>query len=74
MKHLLYCLSIFLSTYINAQDPHIISKTNLTGVKIYQNGAYVSRNAAVYRCPADYALSSIQRQAGWSHRNRSYSG
>lgn len=36
-------------------------------------GAYVSRNAAVYRCPADYTLSSIQRQAGWSHRNRSYS-
>jgi prepilin-type processing-associated H-X9-DG protein len=36
-------------------------------------GSYVSRNAAVYRCPADYTLSSIQRQAGWSHRNRSYS-
>lgn len=36
-------------------------------------GTYVSRNAAVYRCPADRTLSSIQRQAGWSHRNRSYS-
>jgi prepilin-type N-terminal cleavage/methylation domain-containing protein/prepilin-type processing-associated H-X9-DG protein len=36
-------------------------------------GAYVSGNAAIYRCPADQALSSIQAAAGWDHRVRSYS-
>ncbi len=36
-------------------------------------GAYVSRNAAVYRCPSDHVLSQLQRTAGWSRRVRSYS-
>ena len=36
-------------------------------------GAYVSGSTAVYRCPADHALSSIQAAAGWDHRLRSYS-
>lgn len=36
-------------------------------------GAYLSKNVEVYRCPADRVLSDIQRQAGWSMRNRSYS-
>jgi prepilin-type N-terminal cleavage/methylation domain-containing protein/prepilin-type processing-associated H-X9-DG protein len=35
-------------------------------------GIYVNRNATIYRCPSDRALSSIQRANGWSHRNRSY--
>lgn len=36
-------------------------------------GAYVGGNAAVFRCPSDQALSSIQRSAGWPARIRSYS-
>jgi len=36
-------------------------------------GRYVAGNASVYRCPADRALSSLQRDAGWSGRARSYS-
>src|SRR5262249_17173384 len=36
-------------------------------------GSYVNRNASVYRCPADRALSSEQRQAGWPHRNGVFS-
>lgn len=34
---------------------------------------YVNRSASIYRCPSDRALSSIQRQAGWTGRVRSYS-
>lgn len=36
-------------------------------------GPYTAANAAIYRCPADRALSSLQRAAGWDHRVRSYS-
>jgi len=36
-------------------------------------GPYISGNAALYRCPADRTLSSLQREAGWTHRVRSYS-
>jgi len=36
-------------------------------------GRYVAGNASVYRCPADRTLSSLQRDAGWSGRARSYS-
>ena len=36
-------------------------------------GLYASRNVGLYRCPADHVLSSIQRNAGWSGRVRSYS-
>ncbi|HVU27719.1 MAG TPA: DUF1559 domain-containing protein [Verrucomicrobiae bacterium] len=36
-------------------------------------GVYVSRAFNAYRCPSDHALSSIQRQAGWTARVRSYS-
>ena len=36
-------------------------------------GQYVNRNTAIYHCPGDRALSSIQREAGWTTRNRSYS-
>ena len=34
---------------------------------------YLGREPRVYRCPADNALSDIQRRAGWSQRVRSYS-
>jgi type II secretory pathway pseudopilin PulG len=36
-------------------------------------GTYVSQVASVYHCPADTALTSSQRAAGWSMRVRSYS-
>ena len=36
-------------------------------------GPYVAQVATVYHCPADKALSGLQRAAGWSMRARSYS-
>lgn len=36
-------------------------------------GAYLGRSARVFRCPADHALSQLQRGAGWSERSRSIS-
>lgn len=36
-------------------------------------GPYVSKSAQIYRCPSDRVLSGVQRDAGWSHRVRSYS-
>jgi prepilin-type processing-associated H-X9-DG protein len=36
-------------------------------------GPYVGRVTGAYHCPSDNVLSSIQRQAGWQHRVRSYS-
>ena len=36
-------------------------------------GPYVSGNADVFRCPADRALSTLQRATGWTRRTRSYS-
>jgi hypothetical protein len=38
-----------------------------------QLGALVGGNAAVFRCPADNVVSSLQQAAGWAARNRSYS-
>ncbi len=36
-------------------------------------GSYVSRNAAVYRCPSDSVVSDVQAAAGWTSRVRSLS-
>jgi prepilin-type processing-associated H-X9-DG protein len=36
-------------------------------------GSYVGRSARVFRCPADDAVSAIQRAAGWSERSRTHS-
>ena len=36
-------------------------------------GPYTSRNAAIYRCPVDNAVSDLQAQQGWPHRVRSVS-
>jgi prepilin-type N-terminal cleavage/methylation domain-containing protein/prepilin-type processing-associated H-X9-DG protein len=46
--------------------------TNIATITGASLGAY-SGNPAIYSCPADYALSSIQIGAGWSKRIRSYS-
>lgn len=35
--------------------------------------AYCYNNPRVYRCPSDFALSDVQRAAGWTERVRSYS-
>lgn len=34
---------------------------------------FLANVAATYRCPADNVLSSVQQQAGWQYRVRSYS-
>jgi len=47
--------------------------TNVTFVTKGNFAAYANRTAAIYRCPADRALSEIQKQAGWTARVRSYS-
>ena len=36
-------------------------------------GPYVNGVVSTYHCPSDHALSTVQRQAGWSQRVRSYS-
>lgn len=36
-------------------------------------GSFVGGNMAVYRCPSDQALSSVQKESGWTARIRSYS-
>jgi prepilin-type processing-associated H-X9-DG protein len=36
-------------------------------------GPYVAVNPKVFRCPSDNVLSRVQRQAGWTHRTRTYS-
>jgi prepilin-type N-terminal cleavage/methylation domain-containing protein/prepilin-type processing-associated H-X9-DG protein len=51
-------------------DPDNTNLTLNTGASL---GAYVNQNTRVFKCPADYVLSSIQRGAGWSERSRSIS-
>jgi len=36
-------------------------------------GPYLAQSSAVFHCPADTALSAIQRTLGWQNRVRSYS-
>jgi len=47
--------------------------TNLTLVKQSLLSPYLSGNLNVYKCPADYYLSTSQRALGWSGRARSLS-
>ena len=47
--------------------------TNLATLTKASLGSFVGGNTAVYHCPSDQALSSVQRAAGWSARIRSYS-
>jgi hypothetical protein len=47
--------------------------TNLAFVSSSLLGPYASLSTPVYKCPADRALSDIQRSAGWSERVRSVS-
>lgn len=36
-------------------------------------GRYLGKNPRLFKCPSDRAVSSLQRQAGWTERSRSYS-
>jgi prepilin-type N-terminal cleavage/methylation domain-containing protein len=47
--------------------------TNFADLTQASLGAYNGHSTAAYHCPADSALSSIQRSAGWQNRVRSYS-
>ncbi|HEX3718984.1 MAG TPA: type II secretion system protein [Verrucomicrobiae bacterium] len=47
--------------------------TNLANLTEAALGPYVAKASKVYRCPSDWALSSVQRATGWSSRARSYS-
>jgi prepilin-type N-terminal cleavage/methylation domain-containing protein/prepilin-type processing-associated H-X9-DG protein len=47
--------------------------TNLADLTDAALGSYVSKAASIYRCPSDFALSALQRSAGWANRARSYS-
>jgi prepilin-type N-terminal cleavage/methylation domain-containing protein/prepilin-type processing-associated H-X9-DG protein len=51
-------------------DPDNTNTATLTEASL---GPYASRVTAIYHCPADRVLSSVQRNAGWSQRVRSYS-
>ncbi len=47
--------------------------TNTAGLTEASLGPYANKSALIYRCPSDRVLSQVQRDAGWSHRVRSYS-
>ncbi len=47
--------------------------TNLATLTKASLGSFVGGNTAIYHCPSDTALSSVQREAGWTARIRSYS-
>jgi len=47
--------------------------TNATTITQASLGIYAQRDSAIYHCPSDRALSSLQRAAGWTARVRSYS-
>ena len=46
--------------------------TNRATITQASLGPFAGGNTAIYRCPSDQALSSIQMQAGWTARIRSY--
>jgi prepilin-type N-terminal cleavage/methylation domain-containing protein/prepilin-type processing-associated H-X9-DG protein len=49
--------------------PLVIDTTGITAVPFYRYTA----SLAIYKCPADYYISPLQRAAGWTARPRSYS-
>ena len=46
--------------------------TNADTITSASLGAYLSRNLGVFRCPADWSMSTVQTADGWDHRIRSY--
>jgi prepilin-type N-terminal cleavage/methylation domain-containing protein/prepilin-type processing-associated H-X9-DG protein len=51
-------------------SPDNTNRTFITEAKLAN---YTAKSAQIYKCPADHALSQIQRRAGWDKRNRSVS-
>jgi len=47
--------------------------TNLATIRQAALAAYLSGSPAVFRCPSDHVLSTVQSAAGWEGRIRSYS-
>jgi prepilin-type N-terminal cleavage/methylation domain-containing protein len=47
--------------------------TNAALLRLGLLGSYMGGSVGAYKCPADQFLSSIQHQAGWTARLRSYS-
>ncbi len=47
--------------------------TNAAALLATGLGPYTGNSASIYRCPSDYTVSQIQRNAGWEARVRSYS-
>lgn len=45
--------------------------TNLAFVNVSLLSPYTSYSASIFHCPADHALSDVQKSAGWDHRVRS---
>jgi prepilin-type N-terminal cleavage/methylation domain-containing protein/prepilin-type processing-associated H-X9-DG protein len=61
--------------WVNNIENWELDSDNTNSAKVVASGLgpYVSGPAAVYRCPSDYVISSLQQQAGWNSRVRSYS-
>jgi prepilin-type N-terminal cleavage/methylation domain-containing protein/prepilin-type processing-associated H-X9-DG protein len=47
--------------------------TNIAFITEAKLSPYTAKSAGIYKCPADKALSAVQRARGWSHRVRSLS-
>lgn len=62
------------ANWVNNVEDWELSPDNTNAAKLLSSGlgSYIQA-ASTYRCPADYVLDSIQKQAGWSSRVRSYS-
>ncbi|HEX5222750.1 MAG TPA: prepilin-type N-terminal cleavage/methylation domain-containing protein [Verrucomicrobiae bacterium] len=55
-------------------DPDNTNTLFLTEDRFARLGKYVGKNANIFHCPADKFVSPPQRNRGWPHRARSYSG
>lgn len=53
------------------QDANSCTNTIWLGLSLM--GPYVAKNKDIYHCPADKYVSTVQRNAGWTHRVRSMS-
>jgi prepilin-type N-terminal cleavage/methylation domain-containing protein/prepilin-type processing-associated H-X9-DG protein len=47
--------------------------TNTATITEANLGSYANKAVNIYRCPSDSVLSTVQREAGWTARVRSYS-
>jgi len=61
--------------WVNNVENWELDADNTNATKMVESGIgpYANKSTALYRCPSDYALSDLQRNAGWNARVRSYS-